>query len=90
MKVRSFAALVVAGLVTVSTGAFASGYGPAPFYRATVGASASQRGQSVQTVAAEKEAVSGTSTFYASPDGSTSEWGSRVNTSVRTDSTTDE
>jgi hypothetical protein len=33
--------------------AFASGYGPAPFYRPEIGAPSSQRGQSTQTLAAE-------------------------------------
>lgn len=51
--------LIVSLLVAVSAAlavpAFASsGYGPAPSYNPLVGAPASQRGQSAQTIAAEK------------------------------------
>ncbi|MEI5996329.1 hypothetical protein H3V53_03635 [Paraburkholderia bengalensis] len=56
MKLKTLAALLVPSLITISSGAFASGYGPAPFYRPDVGASASQRGQSAQTLAAERAA----------------------------------
>ncbi|CAH2902428.1 MAG: FIG00455658: hypothetical protein [uncultured Paraburkholderia sp.] len=48
MKTKFIAALLVA------VSAFASGYGPAPFYRPAVGAPASQQGQKAQTVAAER------------------------------------
>ena len=40
--------------VAASTSAFASGYGPAPFYKPSIGAPASQRGQSAQTIMAEQ------------------------------------
>jgi hypothetical protein len=53
MKTRILAALLVAASATLAAPAFASGYGPAPFYRPGVGAPASQQGQSAQTVAAE-------------------------------------
>ena len=49
------AALLAAVTVMSAAPAFASGYGPAPFYRPSVGAPASQRGQSAQTVSAERE-----------------------------------
>lgn len=54
MKTKFIAALLVAASATLAAPAFASGYGPAPFYRPSVGAPASQQGQSVQTVAAER------------------------------------
>ena len=54
MKKMPIVALLVGALVSLSTSAFASGYGPAPFYRPSVGAPASQRGQSAQTIAAER------------------------------------
>jgi hypothetical protein len=54
MKTKPLAALLVAASATLAAPAFASGYGPAPFYRPDVGAPASQRGQSAQTVAAER------------------------------------
>jgi hypothetical protein len=38
----------------VASSAFASGYGPAPYYNGADGAPASQRGISMQTIAAEQ------------------------------------
>jgi len=55
MKTKLIAALLVAVSASLAAPAFASGYGPAPFYRPSVGAPASQRGQSAQTVAAERQ-----------------------------------
>jgi hypothetical protein len=46
--------LLIATASALSTSAFASGYGPAPFYRPAAGAPASERGVSAQTVAAEQ------------------------------------
>jgi hypothetical protein len=54
LKTKILAALLVATSAAIASPAFASGYGPAPFYRPDVGAPASQRGQSAQTVAAER------------------------------------
>ncbi|MFM0339516.1 hypothetical protein [Paraburkholderia fungorum] len=59
MKSKLLAALLVAVATSIAAPAFASGYGPAPFYRPSVGAPASQRGQSAQTVAAEQNNVAG-------------------------------
>jgi hypothetical protein len=53
MKTKLIVALLVAVSASVAAPAFASGNGPAPFYRPAVGAPASQRGQNVQTVATE-------------------------------------
>lgn len=63
MKTKILAALLVAASATLAAPAFASGYGPAPFYRPTVGAPASQQGQSVQTVAAERAQANGDSSY---------------------------
>jgi hypothetical protein len=63
MKSKIVAALLVAASATLAAPAFASGYGPAPFYHPTVGAPASQRGESVQTVAAERAAANGNSAY---------------------------
>ena len=54
MKNMLIVALLVGTLASLSIPAFASGYGPAPFYRPSVGAPVSQRGQSAQTIAAER------------------------------------
>lgn len=54
MKNTLIAALLVAASASIAAPAFASGYGPAPFYRPSAGAPASQEGQSAQTVAVER------------------------------------
>ena len=54
MKSMPIIALLVGAFASLSIPAFASGYGPAPFYRPSVGAPASLRGQSAQTIAAER------------------------------------
>ncbi|WP_109476268.1 hypothetical protein [Paraburkholderia sp. C35] len=55
MKRALFAGLFLAAAsASVSPSAFASGYGPAPFYRPYVGAPASQRGESSQTLSSER------------------------------------
>lgn len=54
MKTKLIAALLVAVSASLAAPAFASGYGPAPFYRPSVGAPVSQRGESAQAVAAER------------------------------------
>jgi hypothetical protein len=56
MKNKLLAALLVAASATLAAPAFASGYGPAPFYRPAVGAPASQQGPSAQAIAAEEQA----------------------------------
>jgi hypothetical protein len=54
MKTKLIATLFAALSAALAAPAFASGYGPAPFYKPSVGAPASQRGQSVQTLVAER------------------------------------
>ena len=53
MKSKLIVTLLVASSASLAAPAFASGYGPAPYYRPDVGAPASQAGQSAQTLAAE-------------------------------------
>ena len=64
MKTKLIAALLVATSAAIAAPAFASGYGPAPFYRPEVGAPASQQGVSVQTFAAEREQAKNVETAY--------------------------
>jgi hypothetical protein len=55
MKTKLIVALFAAFSAIAAAPAFASGYGPAPAYRPAVGAPASQRGQSLQTLAAQDD-----------------------------------
>jgi hypothetical protein len=54
MKTKIIAAALLAASASFAAPAFASGYGPAPFYNPEVGAPSSQRGPSAQTLAAEE------------------------------------
>ena len=54
MKTQLVAALLAALSASLAAPAFASGYGPAPFYQSDAGAPASQRAHSAQTLAAER------------------------------------
>jgi hypothetical protein len=76
MKTKILAALLVAASATLAAPAFASGYGPAPFYRPSVGAPASQQGQSAQTVAAERSNATA-DTSYGGVSAQTAQSGSR-------------
>jgi hypothetical protein len=64
MKTKLIVALLVAFSASVAAPAFASGYGPAPFYRPAVGAPTSQRGQTVQSVASERGDAAGSQEAY--------------------------
>jgi len=77
MKTKFVAALLIAASATLAAPAFASGYGPAPFYRPTVGAPASQQGQSAQTVATER---ANANSAYGGVNEQTSQSGSRQST----------
>lgn len=63
MKTRIIAALLAAVSAAVVAPAFASGYGPAPFYNPFVGAPASQQGQNSQTLAADRASMSENSSY---------------------------
>lgn len=77
MKTRLLAALLVAVSAAVAAPAFASGYGPAPFYRPAVGAPASQRGVSDQTIAAERSQATDANNAVGGVTGASSESGNR-------------
>lgn len=53
MKSKIIVAVFVASAASLAAPAFASGYGPAPYYSPEVGAPASQAGQTAQVLAAE-------------------------------------
>ena len=78
MNKNLIAALLVAASAALAAPAFASGYGPAPSYNPTVGAPASQRGESVQTVAAEQAQANANATSYGGVQDTQSQSGSRV------------
>lgn len=78
MKTKLIAALLVAASAAVAVPAFASGYGPAPFYRPDVGAPASQQGISVQTVAAERAQAQAADSAYGGVAGNSAQAGSRA------------
>ncbi|SIT46582.1 conserved exported hypothetical protein [Paraburkholderia piptadeniae] len=54
MKIKFVAAFFTVLCASLAVPAFASGHGPTPFYRASEGAPASQRGQSTETLATER------------------------------------
>ncbi|CAB3671435.1 hypothetical protein LMG24238_02120 [Paraburkholderia sediminicola] len=78
MKTKLIVALLVAVSAFATAPAFASGYGPAPFYKPSVGAPASQSGQSARTVAAEHDDVTGSQEAYGGVVAGLSQAGSRV------------
>ena len=78
MKTKLIGALLVAFSASATAPAFASGYGPAPFYKPSVGAPASQSGQSVRTVAAERDDVTGSQEAYGGVVAGLSQAGSHV------------
>ncbi|MEX3640168.1 hypothetical protein OKW50_004143 [Paraburkholderia youngii] len=78
MKTKLIVALLVAVSASVTAPAFASGYGPAPFYKPSVGAPASQSGQSLRTVAAEREDAASTENSYGGVVSGVSQAGSQV------------
>jgi hypothetical protein len=83
MKTKLIVALLVAVSASAAAPAFASGYGPAPFYRPAVGAPASQSGQSLRTVAAERDDVTGSEQAYGGAVSGLSQAGSHVTVTPR-------
>lgn len=57
MKSKLIAGLLIAASAAFAAPAFASGFGPAPFYRPDAGAPSSQSGLSARTLAAEQNGV---------------------------------
>jgi hypothetical protein len=78
MKIKLIIALLVAVSASAAAPAFASGYGPAPFYRPAVGTPASQSGQSVRTIAAERDDVTGSEEAYGGAVSGLSQTGSHA------------
>ena len=78
MKTRLITALLVALSASAAAPAFASGYGPAPFYKPSIGAPASQRGQSVQTLVAERDDATGSQQAYGGVASDNSQAGSHA------------
>ena len=78
MKTKLIVALLVAVSASAAAPAFASGYGPAPFYRPAVGAPASQSGQSVQSLAAERGDATASQEAYGGVVAGLSQAGSHV------------
>ncbi|OAJ51736.1 hypothetical protein A6V36_36885 [Paraburkholderia ginsengiterrae] len=78
MKTKLIVALLFAVSASVTAPAFASGYGPAPFYKPSVGAPASQSGQSLRTVAADREDATSPEKAYGGAVYGLSQAGSHV------------
>jgi len=78
MNKNLIATLLIAASAALAAPAFASsGYGPAPSYNPTVGAPASQRGQSAQTIAAENAANNPDARAYGGVRSTTTQSGER-------------
>jgi hypothetical protein len=78
MKTNLIAAALIAASTAVAIPAFASSYGPAPFYRPSVGAPASQRGPSTQTQAAESQQANENTSAYGGERDGNSQTGKRA------------
>jgi hypothetical protein len=80
MKRNLLATLLIAVSATVAAPAFASGYGPAPFYRPAVGAPSSQQGPTAQVIAAEQQSNGVASTAFGGSRDSLAQSGNRAQT----------
>ncbi|MDR5838498.1 hypothetical protein [Caballeronia sp. LZ034LL] len=81
MKRNLLATLLIAVSAAVAAPAFASGYGPAPFYRPAVGAPASQQGPSAQAIAAQENANGVNATAFGGSRESLAQSGNRAQSS---------
>jgi hypothetical protein len=83
MKTKFIAAALIAASAAIAAPAFASGYGPAPFYKPSVGAPASQQGQNTQTLAAEAQQANANAVAYGGVrEGSASQSGSAASSTT--------
>ncbi|GAB7523235.1 hypothetical protein [Paraburkholderia sp. 2C] len=82
MNTKIIATVLIAASAALAAPAFASGYGPAPFYHPSTGAPVSQRGQSAQTLAAEAQQQNDSSTAYGGVSSGTSQAGTRAATQI--------
>ncbi|MFM0325014.1 hypothetical protein [Caballeronia glebae] len=78
MKRNLIATLLIAATATLAAPAFASGYGPAPFYRPAVGAPTSQQGPSAQAIAAEEHSNGVNTTAFGGSHDAVAQSGSRT------------
>jgi hypothetical protein len=78
MKRNLIATLLIAATASIAAPAFASGYGPAPFYRPAAGAPTSQQGPSAQAIAAEEQANGVSNTAFGGSRDSLAQSGSRT------------
>ena len=78
MKTSIIVAMLVAVSASAAAPAFASGYGPAPFYRPSVGAPVSQRDESGRPVATEQDHVTASAEGYGGAVSELFQAGSRV------------
>ncbi|MGF6998339.1 hypothetical protein [Paraburkholderia sp. GAS32] len=85
MKTKLVTALLTALCASLTAPAFASGYGPAPSYRPSVGAPALQRGQSAETIAAERQDSAATQQNYGGVTVQSSQSGGPAVTTLRGD-----
>ncbi|WP_277185101.1 hypothetical protein [Caballeronia sp. BR00000012568055] len=81
MKRNLLATLLIAASATIAAPAFASGYGPAPFYKPAVGAPTSQQGPSAQAIAAEEQLNGVNATAFGGSRESLAQSGSRAQAS---------
>jgi hypothetical protein len=82
MKTKLIAAVLIAASTAIAAPAFASGYGPAPSYRPSIGAPASQRGPSAQTLASEAQRPDDNAVAYGGVRNGDSQSGMRVATPI--------
>ena len=82
MKKNLIASLLIAVGAAVAAPAFASsGFGPEPSYKPLVGAPASQRGQSAQTIAAENATAKADTNAYGGAKDTVSQSGRHISAS---------
>jgi hypothetical protein len=82
MKKNLIASLLMAAGAALAAPAFASsGFGPEPSYQPLVGAPASQRGQSAQTITAENAATTAGTNAYGGAKDTASQSGRRISAS---------
>lgn len=85
MKPKLVAAILTALCAFFAESALASGYGPAPRYEPVAGAPASQRGQSADTLAAERRDSAETQFGYGGMAAVLSQSGSRTVATLQRD-----
>jgi hypothetical protein len=86
MKTRQLVAVLLATVTVVAAApAFASGYGPAPFYKPAVGAPASQRGQNADTIGVQSQTSIDAHEAFGGVEAGSSQSGSRVAVAVRSE-----